>query len=99
MQLDTLGFIDYIVMLSALVVIFMLLPFFIFCCDCNGRKFYLWSSLEPIFVRMVFVLIFVGMIQMIDIEREQCKHNQTKVQSFSSTNVAACNGWCRSPTR
>uniref|UniRef100_A0A7S3MR75 Uncharacterized protein n=1 Tax=Favella ehrenbergii TaxID=182087 RepID=A0A7S3MR75_9SPIT len=87
LDLEHLGFIDYVMLLSGIIVVLMLLPFLVICCDCTGSKAYIFNELEPFVTRIIFVGIFFAMLKIIEIEREQCEGNQERVQQFSKTNV------------
>ena len=87
LDLEHLGFIDYVMVLSVIIVCMMLLPFLVVCCDCSGSKAYIFHELEPLITRILFVGMFIAMLQVIDIEKEQCTENHTKVKQFSKTNV------------
>ena len=86
MRLDTLGFIDYVIALAVIVVFLVILPFLLFCCNCRGTNGYLFSEYEPFITRLLFLACFLGMLQLVDIERQQCLDNQEKVQEFTKTN-------------
>ena len=89
LDLEHLGFIDYVMILSIIIVGLMLLPFIVFCCDCTGSKAYIFNEAEPFITRILFVGMFVGMLQIIDIEKEQCSDNRSKVEQFGVTNMCA----------
>ena len=87
LDLEHLGFIDYVMVLSVVIVLFMLLPFLVICCDCTGSKAWIFTELEPFMTRILFAGMFIAMLEVIDIEREQCIENHAKVEQFAKTNV------------
>ena len=65
LDLDHLGFIDYIAMISVFIVILLILPFLVYCCDCTGARGYIFSTLEPFITRILFAGMFVGMLKVV----------------------------------
>ena len=65
LDLDHLGFIDYITYLSIFIVVLLLLPFLVYCCDCTGSKGYIFSTLEPFITRIIFTGLFFGMLKFV----------------------------------
>ena len=70
LDLEHLGFIDYVMYLSIIIVVLMLLPFLVFCCDCTGRRAYIFSTVEPFITRVLFAGIFISMLKIIQVEKE-----------------------------
>lgn len=62
LDLEHLGFIDYVMILSVIIVCLMLLPFLVVCCDCSGSKAYIFHELEPLITRILFVGMFIAML-------------------------------------
>ena len=65
LDLDHLGFIDYVTYLSVFIVILLILPFLVFCCDCTGSRAYIFHTLEPFITRVLFCGMFVAMLKII----------------------------------
>ncbi len=86
MRLDVLGFIDYIKNLGLIVIILMLLPFLFVRFDRINKDTGVYSGLSILLTRMMFFAIFFGMLQIVNIEREQCQTNKHQVQDFNQTN-------------
>jgi len=89
LELEHLGFVDYILALSVIIVLLMLIPFMFLCCnyDHQRSKVYIFSKLEPFLTRILFAGLFIAMLKMIDFEREQCEYNKQEVTKFSGTNL------------
>lgn len=78
---------DYIVVLSVIVTLLVIIPFIATCCKGGrGGDDYLISAYEPFIARILFFGLFATMLQIVNEEREQCRHNQSKVQKFVKLN-------------
>ena len=74
MRLDHLGFMNYVIALAVIVALLVILPFIVTCCQ-RGTNDYLFSPIELFITRALFAGAFIGMLLMINEEREQCRDN------------------------
>ena len=87
MRLEHLGFIDYIIGLSVVVIIMIFAPFLFYCCKVNNKNIvqllFSWAT------RIIIGSCLFYMFTLIEIERSQCDDNVDKVQTFNKTNVCS----------
>ena len=86
MRLDTLGFMDYIMWLSVIVVLLVFVPFIYLICNRRGSDAYCCFKQEPFVIRFLILACFLGMMTMIETERAQAHGNIDRVHKFAKTN-------------